>query len=77
VGLRHGGNTEGRDANLTDVQLRAFIGHKTATWRSSTSSGQYNSVATPRGSGEFETNGGQVSEWSRWQRIGLTRLMLT
>ena len=30
MGLRHGGNTEGGDADLTDVQLRALSGHKTA-----------------------------------------------
>jgi hypothetical protein len=30
MGLRHGGNTEGADANLTDAQLRALSGHKTA-----------------------------------------------
>jgi hypothetical protein len=29
-GLRHGGNTEGGDADLTDAQLRALSGHKTA-----------------------------------------------
>jgi hypothetical protein len=29
--LRHGGNTEGADADLTDAQLRALSGHKTAT----------------------------------------------
>ena len=31
MGLRHGGNTEGADAELTDAQLRALRGHKTAT----------------------------------------------
>jgi hypothetical protein len=31
MGLRHGGNTEGADADLTDPQLRALSGHKTAT----------------------------------------------
>jgi integrase len=31
MGLRHGGNTEGGDADLTDAQLRALSGHKTAT----------------------------------------------
>ena len=31
MGLRHGGNTEGADADLTDAQLRALSGHKTAT----------------------------------------------
>ena len=30
MGLPHGGNTEGADADLTDAQLRAF-GHKTAS----------------------------------------------
>jgi len=30
MGLRHGGNTEGGDAGLTDAQLRALSGHKTA-----------------------------------------------
>ena len=30
MGLRHGGNTEGADADLTDAQLRALSGHKTA-----------------------------------------------
>jgi hypothetical protein len=29
MGLRHGGNTEGGDAGLTDAQLRALSGHKT------------------------------------------------
>ena len=29
MGLRHGGNTEGGDADLTDAQLRALSGHKT------------------------------------------------
>jgi hypothetical protein len=28
MGLRHGGNTEGADANLSDAQLRALSGHK-------------------------------------------------
>jgi len=31
MGLRHGGNTEGADANLTDAQLRALSGHRTTT----------------------------------------------
>lgn len=31
MGLRHGGNTEGGDADLTDAQLRALSGHKTAS----------------------------------------------
>jgi len=31
MGLRHGGNTEGGDAGLTDAQLRALSGHKTAS----------------------------------------------
>jgi Phage integrase family len=31
MGLRHGGNTEGADANLTDAQLRALSGHKSAS----------------------------------------------
>ena len=30
MGLRHGGNTEGGDADLTDTQIRALSGHKTA-----------------------------------------------
>jgi hypothetical protein len=30
MGLRHGGNTEGADAGLSDAQLRALSGHKTA-----------------------------------------------
>lgn len=30
MGLRHAGNTEGGDAGLTDAQLRALSGHKTA-----------------------------------------------
>lgn len=30
MGLRHGGNTEGADAGLTDAQLRALSGHTTA-----------------------------------------------
>lgn len=30
MGLRHGGNTEGADAELTDAQLRALSGHRTA-----------------------------------------------
>lgn len=30
MGLRHGGNTEGGDAGLTDAQLRALSGHKTS-----------------------------------------------
>jgi hypothetical protein len=31
MGLRHGGNTEAGDADLTDAQIRALSGHKTAT----------------------------------------------
>jgi len=31
MGLRHGGNTEGVDAGLSDAQLRALSGHKSAT----------------------------------------------
>jgi hypothetical protein len=30
MGLRHDGNTEGGNADLTDTQLRALSGHKTA-----------------------------------------------
>jgi hypothetical protein len=29
MGLRHGGNTEGADADLSDAQMRALSGHKT------------------------------------------------
>ena len=31
MGLRHGGNTEGGDADLTDAQIRALSGHQTAS----------------------------------------------
>jgi hypothetical protein len=31
MGLRHGGNTEGADADLTDAQLRALSGHRTTS----------------------------------------------
>jgi hypothetical protein len=31
MGLRHGGNTEGANAELTDAQLRALSGHRSAT----------------------------------------------
>jgi len=34
MGLRHGGNTEGADADLTDPQLRALSGHRTANYDS-------------------------------------------
>jgi hypothetical protein len=30
TGLRHGGNTEGADAGLSDAQLRALSGHRSA-----------------------------------------------
>ena len=30
MGLRHGGNTEAGDADLTDAQIRALSGHRTA-----------------------------------------------
>jgi hypothetical protein len=30
MGLRHGGNTEGANAELTDAQLRALSGHRSA-----------------------------------------------
>src|SRR5262249_61792883 len=30
VGLRHGGNTESGNADLTDAQIRALSGHKTS-----------------------------------------------
>jgi integrase len=30
MGLRHGGNTEAGDAGLSDAQIRALSGHKTA-----------------------------------------------
>ena len=30
MGLRHGGNTEGADAELTDAQMRALSGHKSS-----------------------------------------------
>jgi hypothetical protein len=36
MGLRHGGNTEGGDAGLTDAQLRALSGHKTEGMTDST-----------------------------------------
>ena len=29
MGLRHGGNVEGAEADLTDAQLRALSGHRT------------------------------------------------
>jgi hypothetical protein len=31
MGLRHGGNTEGANAGLSDAQLRALSGHKTTS----------------------------------------------
>lgn len=34
MGLRHGGNTEGGNADLTDAQLRALSGHKTGAMTS-------------------------------------------
>jgi integrase len=30
MGLRHGGNTEGANAGLSDAQLRALSGHRSA-----------------------------------------------
>jgi hypothetical protein len=63
MGLRHGGNTEGADANLSDAQLRALSGHRTtaALLRYA-----QNSMEQRRGGArlrrESRTKGGQSSE---------------
>jgi hypothetical protein len=63
MGLRHGGNTEGADANLSDAQMRALSGHRTtaALLRYAQTSTQQRRVGA-RLRRNARTKGGQVSE---------------
>jgi hypothetical protein len=63
MGLRHGGNVEGADANLTDAQLRALSGHKTtaALLRYAQSTTQQRKAGA-RMRLNARTKGGQTSE---------------
>jgi hypothetical protein len=63
MGLRHGGNTEGADANLTDAQMRALSGHLTtaALLRYAQTSTQQRRVGA-RLRRNARTKGGQTSE---------------
>jgi hypothetical protein len=63
MGLRHGGNTEGADANLSDAQMRALSGHRTtaALLRYAQTSTQQRRVGA-RLRRNARTKGGQTSE---------------
>src|SRR5436190_4933438 len=63
MGLRHGGNTEGADANLSDAQMRALSGHRTtaALLRYAQTSTQQRMVGA-RLRRNARTKGGQTSE---------------
>ena len=63
MGLRHGGNTEGADANLSDAQMRALSGHRTtaALLRYAQTSTQQRRVEA-RLRRNARTKGGQTSE---------------
>jgi hypothetical protein len=63
MGLRHGGNTEGADSNLSDAQMRALSGHKTtaALLRYAQTSTQQRRVGA-RLRRNARTKGGQKSE---------------
>jgi hypothetical protein len=62
MGLRHGGNTEGSDANLTDAQLRALSGQKSDTRPSSTRRRQLISGDAARLRRDSTTKAGKISE---------------
>jgi hypothetical protein len=63
MGLRHGGNTEGADANLSDAQMRALSGHRTtaALLRYAQTSTQQRRIGA-RLRRNARTKGGQTSE---------------
>jgi hypothetical protein len=63
MGLRHGGNTEGADASLSDAQMRALSGHRTtaALLRYAQTSTQQRRVGA-RLRRNARTKGGQTSE---------------
>jgi hypothetical protein len=63
MGLRHGGNTEGADANLSDAQMRALSGHRTtaALLKYAQTSVQQRRVGA-RLRRNARTKGGQTSE---------------
>jgi hypothetical protein len=63
MGLRHGGNTEGADADLSDAQMRALSGHRTtaALLRYAQTSTQQRRVGA-RLRRNARTKGGQTSE---------------
>ena len=63
MGLRHGGNTEGGDADLTDTQIRALSGHKTAAMTSLyTKATMQQRRAGARKRLEARTKGGNLSK---------------
>ncbi|WOH78270.1 hypothetical protein RX327_20090 [Bradyrhizobium sp. BEA-2-5] len=63
MGLRHGGNTEGGDAGLTDAQIRALSGHRspnmTVLYTKQTMNQRRTAARMRRDS---RTKGGQISE---------------
>jgi len=63
MGLRHGGNTEGADSDLSDAQMRALSGHKSnaALLRYAQGSTQQRRIGA-RLRRNARTKGGQTSE---------------
>jgi hypothetical protein len=63
MGLRHGGNTESGNADLTDAQMRALSGHKTTAMTALyTKSTKRQRQAGARKRLEERTKGGNLSK---------------
>ncbi|MCO5129385.1 MAG: hypothetical protein M9932_02335 [Xanthobacteraceae bacterium] len=63
MGLRHGGNTEGAEANLTDAQIRALSGHlTTAAMLRYVQASKTQRVEGARKRRDFRTKKGNASE---------------
>ena len=63
MGLRHGGSTEGGNADLTDAQIRALSGHNTAAMTALyTKATMHQRRAGARKRLEQRTKGGNLSK---------------
>jgi hypothetical protein len=74
MGLRHGGNTEGADANLSDAQMRALSGHRTtaALLRYAQTSTQQRRIGA-RLRRNARTKGGQTCQFASRRAYGTSQ----
>jgi integrase len=75
MGLRHGGNTEGGNADLTDAQIRALSGHKTAAMTALYTKATMKQRRVGARKRLEKNERGEFVGMNRWRNVGMTLQM--